>query len=155
MTAGGVINEQPLVLQSCFQAPVSYWRVTLCLPVLFPSSFPWQEKNWHKCYSYLSSISPAGAAHTFCAYTTSLKLFFCQCMCSRRTAVDLSPVYCKNTTVDVDHAMKTSSSSLMRVIYHTAHINGWGVMVKSFAHETIYQSHPEFWHHIFGSLQSQ
>lgn len=50
---GGFIAGWASVLQSCFQAPVSYWRVMLCLPVLFTPSFLWQERYWHRHYSYL------------------------------------------------------------------------------------------------------
>lgn len=72
----GFITGQAMVLQSCFRAPVSNWRVTLCLQCC-SLHHSCGRQSAGRDFTAIWSISRAGTVYSY-AYSTALKLFL-QC----------------------------------------------------------------------------
>lgn len=152
------------VLQSCFQAPVSYWRVTLCLPVFYTSSFLWQAKCWQRLLQLsvpspelaqlLNTSSPMHILLHLNHVSTTSEPSKDSCVCDYHAGCE--NIICSTVSWYMVNYENTSFPWFDSC--NIPSLQGCGSaerrMVKSFAHETGHQSHPEFWPHIFGCLQS-
>lgn len=122
----GFITGWTTLLQSCFQAAVSCWCVTLFLPC-------WSFH--HSCDRLLArTLQLFGSSPRLPSTHTSLPL---------HTAIIYSSVQMYITLRKHSAASCIDSSDTPPV----------REMVKSFSHETRYQSHPEFWRLFFDCLQ--